>query len=442
MADRDPLMDRSIRELDPAIADAIARESRRQRDHIELIASENYTYAAVREAQGSVLTNKYAEGYPGKRYYAGCEFVDDVENLARERALQLYPGSEHVNVQPHSGASANLAAFAASMQPGDRFVAMDLSQGGHLSHGAAVNVSGKWFSPTFYGVRPDDGLVDWDGVERAVATAKPKIVIAGASAYPRTLDFERFAAIAHAHGAQLLVDMAHISGLVAAGVHPSPFPHADWVTSTTHKTLRGPRAGIAFARADGAAAIDKAVFPGLQGGPLMHVIAAKAVAFGLALRPEFRDYMQRTLDNAKTLANALAANGFRVITGGTDNHLILCDVTQLGVTGKEATAALESIGVTINKNSIPGETRSPMVTSGVRYGTPAATTRGMGPREMEQIATWSAEAIAARENPAALAAIEREVAKVAREFPVPGLDARTLADEAPSARHAATSDAP
>ena len=250
MADRDPLMDRSIRAIDPVVADAIARESRRQRDHIELIASENYTYAAVREAQGSVLTNKYAEGYPGRRYYAGCEFVDDVENLARERALQLYPGSEHVNVQPHSGASANLAAFAASMQPGDRFVAMDLSQGGHLSHGAAVNVSGKWFAPTFYGVRPDDGLVDWDGVERAVATARPKIVIAGASAYPRTLDFERFAAIAHAHGAQLLVDMAHISGLVAAGAHPSPFPHADWVTSTTHKTLRGPRGGFILMNAE------------------------------------------------------------------------------------------------------------------------------------------------------------------------------------------------
>ena len=430
MTDRDPLMDRSIREIDPAVADAIALESRRQRDHIELIASENYTYAAVREAQGSVLTNKYAEGYPGKRYYAGCEFVDDVENLARERALQLFGGSEHVNVQPHSGASANLAVFIAAMQPGDRFVAMDLSQGGHLSHGASVNVSGKWFAPTFYGVRPDDGLVDWEAVERAVESTKPKLVIAGASAYPRTLDFARFAAIAHANGAQLLVDMAHIAGLVAAGVHPSPFPHADWVTSTTHKTLRGPRAGITFARADAGAALDKAVFPGLQGGPLMHVVAAKAVAFGLALRPEFRDYMQRTLENAKTLAAALAAHGFRVITGGTDNHLILCDVTPLGVTGKEATAALEAVGVTINKNSIPGETRSPMVTSGVRYGTPAATTRGMGRGEMEQIATWSAEAIAARENPTALAKIEREVAKMARAFPVPGLDARALADAA------------
>ena len=436
MADRDPLMDRPVREIDPAVADAIAGESRRQRDHIELIASENYTYAAVREAQGSVLTNKYAEGYPGKRYYAGCEFVDDVENLARDRALQLFAGSEHVNVQPHSGASANLAVFAAAMQPGDRFVAMDLSQGGHLSHGASVNISGKWFAPTFYGVRPDDGLVDWDGVERAVATAKPKLVIAGASAYPRALDFERFAAIAHANGAQLLVDMAHISGLVAAGVHASPFPHADWVTSTTHKTLRGPRAGIAFARADTAALLDKTVFPGLQGGPLMHVVAAKAVAFGLALRPEFRDYMQRTLDNAKALAASLAAAGFRIITGGTDNHLILCDVTPLGVTGAEATKALEAVGITINKNSIPGETRSPMVTSGVRYGTPAATTRGMGRAEMEQIAVWSAEAIAAREDPSKLAAIKGEVVKAAREFPVPGIDARTLADAASASTNA------
>jgi glycine hydroxymethyltransferase len=330
-------------------------------------------------------------------------------------------------VQPHSGASANIAAFDTLMKPGDPFVAMSLSQGGHLSHGASVNVSGKWFTPHFYGVREDDGLIDWEGVERAVVEAKPKVLIAGASAYPRTLDFKRFAEIAHAAGAKLMVDMAHISGVIAAGLHPSPFPHADIVTSTTHKTLRGPRGGIAFGRGADGAAIDKSVFPGSQGGPLMHVIGAKAVAFSLALEPEFRSYMKRTLENAQVLASALKSNGFGVVTGGTDNHLILCDVTPLGVTGKEATAALETAGITINKNSIPGETRSPMVTSGVRYGTPAATTRGMGSAEMEQIAVWSAEAIARREDPAALARIEAEVIKMARAFPVPGADASALA---------------
>ena len=426
-AQRDPRADQPLREVDPALNAILEREAVRQRDHIELIASENYAYAAVREAQGTILTNKYAEGYPGKRYYAGCEHIDSVEDLARTRALQLFPGSEHVNVQPHSGASANIAAFDTLMKPGDPFVAMSLSQGGHLSHGASVNVSGKWFTPHFYGVREDDGLIDWEGVERAVAEAKPKVLIAGASAYPRTLDFKRFAEIAHAAGAKLMVDMAHISGVIAAGLHPSPFPHADIVTSTTHKTLRGPRGGIAFARASDGAAIDKSVFPGSQGGPLMHVIGAKAVAFSLALEPEFRSYMKRTLENAQVLAAALQSNGFGVVTGGTDNHLILCDVTPLGVTGKEATAALEAAGITINKNSIPGETRSPMVTSGVRYGTPAATTRGMGSAEMEQIAVWSAEAIARREDPAALARIEAEVIKMARAFPVPGADASALA---------------
>ncbi len=426
---RDPQMDMSLREADPELSAAITSEALRQRDHIELIASENYTSAAVREAQGSILTNKYAEGYPGKRYYAGCEFIDDVENLARTRALQLFAGSEHVNVQPHSGASANIAAFTAAMSPGDAFVAMSLDQGGHLSHGSPVNISGKWFTPTFYGVRSDDGLIDWDAVERAVETAKPKVLIAGASAYPRLLDFERFARIAHASGAQLMVDMAHISGIVAAGLHPSPFPHADLVTTTTHKTLRGPRGGMAFARASAAATLDKSVFPGNQGGPLMHVIAAKAVAFKFALEPAFRTYMEQTLANAQTLAGALAACGFGVITGGTDTHLILCDVTPLGVTGKEATLALEAVGITINKNSIPGETRSPMVTSGVRYGTPAATTRGMGAREMEKIAQWSVDAIARRDDPAGLAHIAREVSELARTFPVPGRDATMLAEE-------------
>ena len=325
-AAHDPLMNLSLRKVDPELDAIFVKEAVRQRDHIELIASENYTYAAVREAQGSILTNKYAEGLPGKRYYAGCEFVDEAENLARNRALQLFVGSEHVNVQPHSGASANIATFTAAMSPGDSFVAMSLDQGGHLSHGASVNISGKWFKPTFYGVRAEDGLVDWDAVQRAVDEAKPKVVIAGASAYPRSLDFEKFAAIAHAAGAKLMVDMAHISGVVAAGLHPSPFPHADYVTTTTHKTLRGPRGGMIFARADEAAAIDRAVFPGNQGGPLMHVIAAKAVAYKLALQPEFRAYMQRTLDNAQALAAALAARGFGVITGGTDNHLMLVDL--------------------------------------------------------------------------------------------------------------------
>ena len=414
----DQSADRSLRDVDPELNAVLEREAVRQRDHIELIASENYAFAAVREAQGTIFTNKYAEGYPGKRYYAGCEEVDSVEDLARTRALQLFVGSEHVNVQPHSGASANIAAFATMMNPGDPFVAMSLSQGGHLSHGAPVNVSGKWFAPHFYGVRDDDGLIDWDGVERAVSEAKPKVLIAGASAYPRTLDFERFAKIAHAAGAKLMVDMAHISGLVAARLHPSPFPHADIVTSTTHKTLRGPRGGIAFARAADAAALDKSVFPGSQGGPLMHVIAAKAVAFLEALQPEFVVYQQQVLANARAMAARLQQRGYRIVSGGTDSHLFLIDLSDKNITGKDADAALGRAHLTVNKNSVPNDPRPPMVTSGIRVGTPAATTRGFKEPEVVQVADWIADILDAEGSEAAIEQVRTAVTALCRRFPV------------------------
>jgi glycine hydroxymethyltransferase len=410
-----------IADVDPELWAAMTAEVDRQRWKIELIASENYAFAAVLEAQGSSLTNKYAEGLPGKRYYGGCEFVDIAERLAQERALALFPGAEHVNVQPHSGAQANLAAYFAVLDYGDRILGMSLAHGGHLTHGSPVNFSGKWYEVHSYGVEPGTERIDYDVIERQAAEVRPKLVIAGASAYPRTWDFERLAAIAHGVHALLLVDMAHIAGLVAAGVHPSPFPHADIVTSTTHKTLRGPRGGIVFCRAGLARAVDKAVFPGTQGGPLMHVIAAKAVAFRLADSDEFREDQRRTVENARVLAETLAAHGARLVSGGTDNHLMLVDVTPLGVTGRQAEALLDEVGITVNKNSIPFDTNPPNTASGIRIGTPATTTRGFGPDEMREVGRIVLGSIADRDDPTARVRLAAEARAICARFPAPGL---------------------
>ncbi len=410
-----------IADVDPELWAAITAEVDRQRWSIELIASENFTFAAVMEAQGSALTNKYAEGLPGRRYYGGCEFVDIAERLAQQRALALFPGAEHVNVQPHSGAQANMAAYFAVLDHGDRILGMSLAHGGHLTHGSPVNFSGKWFEVHAYGVEPGTETIDLDVFARTVAEVRPKLVVTGASAYPRTWDFERMAAIAHEAGALFMVDMAHIAGLVAAGVHPSPFPYADIVTSTTHKTLRGPRGGVVFCTADLAKAVDKAVFPGIQGGPLMHVIAAKAAAFGLALTDEFRADQRRTVENAAVLAEALAARGARLVSGGTDNHLMLVDVTPLGVTGREAEALVEASGITVNKNAIPFDVNPPNIASGIRIGTPAATTRGMGPDEMREIARIIVDAIERRDDPTAAPALRAESRAICARFPLPGL---------------------
>jgi len=410
-----------IADVDPELWAAVAAEMDRQRWSIELIASENFAFAPVLEAQGTVLTNKYAEGLPGRRYYGGCEFVDIAERLAQERALALFPGAEHVNVQPHSGAQANLAAYFAVLEHGDRILGLSLAHGGHLTHGSPVNFSGKWFEVHAYGVEQGTERIDLDVFARLAAEVRPRLVIAGASAYPRFWDFERMAAIAHDVGALFLVDMAHIAGLVAAGVHPSPFPHADIVTSTTHKTLRGPRGGVVFCKADLAKAIDKAVFPGIQGGPLMHVIAAKAVAFGLALTDEFREDQRRTIENAAVLAEAFVARGARLVSGGTDNHLMLVDVTPLGVTGREAEALLDAVGITVNKNAIPFDPLPPNTASGIRVGTPATTTRGFGPEEMREIARIVVDAIERRDDPAAAAVLRAETRAMCGRFPLPGL---------------------
>jgi len=410
-----------IADVDPELWAAITAEVDRQRWKIELIASENYTFAPVMEAQGTALTNKYAEGLPGKRYYGGCEFVDMAERLAQERALALFPGAEHVNVQPHSGAQANMAAYFAVLGHGDRVLGMSLAHGGHLTHGSPVNFSGKWYAFHSYGVDPTTERIDYDALEGQAAEVRPRLIVAGASAYPRLWDFERLGAIARGVDALLMVDMAHVAGLVAAGVHPSPFPHADIVTSTTHKTLRGPRGGVVFCRAGLAKAIDKAVFPGIQGGPLMHVIAAKAVAFRLADTDEFRDDQRRTVENAAILAEALAARGARLVSGGTDNHLMLVDVTPLGVTGREAEALLDEIGITVNKNAIPFDVNPPNVASGIRIGTPATTTRGFGADEMREIARIIVDAIEGREEPASHARLALEVRGICARFPVPGL---------------------
>jgi len=407
-----------LQQTDPEVYAAIVGERRRQQYGLEMIASENYTSAAVLEAQGSVLTNKYAEGYPGRRYYGGCEYVDQVERLAIERARQLF-GADHANVQPHSGAQANMAVFFAALQPGDTILGLDLAHGGHLTHGMRLNFSGKYFQVISYGVRREDHRIDFDDLARKAREYRPKLIIAGASAYPRQLDFARFAEIAEQVGALLLVDMAHIAGLIAARLHPDPVPYAHFVTSTTHKTLRGPRSGFILCRSEWASRIDSAVFPGTQGGPLMHVIAAKAVAFGEALRPAFRDYAAQIIANARTLAEVLRQAGFPLISGGTDTHLLLVDVTVKGLTGKQAEQLLDAAGITVNKNLIPFDTRKPLDPSGIRIGTPALTTRGMKEEEMRRIGTWIDQILSHPGDPLVLERVRGGVRELCEQFPAP-----------------------
>jgi len=407
----------TLAQADPAVAAALDQETLRQHEGLEMIASENFVSEAVLEAAGSIFTNKYAEGYPGRRYYGGCEYADVVENLARDRAKQLF-GCDHVNVQPHSGSQANASAYAAVLQTGDTILGLDLSHGGHLTHGHRLSFSGKLYRPTFYQVRRDTELIDYDELEAIALREKPKAIIGGGSAYPRLWDFVRMRQIADKVGAVYVFDMAHIAGLVAGGVHPSPVPHAHITTTTTHKTLRGPRAGLIICGKDLAAAVDKAVFPGQQGGPLMHIVAAKAVALGEALRPEFKAYAAQTVANAKTLALALQEAGFRIISGGTDNHLMLVDVFEKGILGSEAELALGKAGITVNKNSIPYDVNPPLKPSGIRVGTPALTTRGMKEPEMQQIGLWISQALDKRNDDAALERIRQEVAELANRFPL------------------------
>src|SRR5947209_749809 len=411
------LMSRPLFEADPDIALAIDNEARRQHEGLELIASENFVSEAVLEAMGSVFTNKYAEGYPGKRYYGGCEYADVVENLARDRAKQLF-GAEHANVQPHAGSQANMEAYAAILQPGDTILGLNLAHGGHLTHGHHLNFSGKTYKIVPYGVTKDTETVDYDELEKLEEKERPKLIIGGGSAYPRIIDFARMRQIADKVGALFLVDMAHFAGLVAGGVHPSPVPHAHIVTSTTHKTLRGPRAGMILSRQEFAPAIDKVVFPGMQGGPLVHIIAAKAVCFREALQPEFRDYARQIVANAKVLAETLADEGFRIISGGTDTHLMLVDVFSKGMLGSEAEKALGEAGITINKNAIPFDTNPPMKPSGIRIGTPALTTRGMKENEMRQIGRWIAESLLHRNDGAVLSKIRQQVLEMCESFPL------------------------
>jgi glycine hydroxymethyltransferase len=410
-------INRPLYEADPEIAAAIDNETRRQHEGLELIASENFVSEAVLEAAGSVFTNKYAEGYPGKRYYGGCEYADVVENLARDRAKQLF-GAEHANVQSHSGSSANMEAYSAVLQPGDTILGLNLAHGGHLTHGHHLNFSGKTYNIVPYGVTKDTETIDYDDLEKLAEKEKPKLIIGGGSAYPRIIDFARMRQIADKVGALYLVDMAHFAGLVAGGAHPSPVPHAHIVTSTTHKTLRGPRAGMILSRQEFAVAIDKVVFPGMQGGPLMHIIAAKAVCFREALQPSFRDYARQIVANAKVLAETLAGEGFRIISGGTDTHLMLVDVFSKGMLGSEAEKALGQAGITVNKNAIPFDTNPPMKPSGIRIGTPALTTRGMKEREMKQVGQWIAQALNNRNDASALGRIRREVLELADAFPL------------------------
>ena len=412
---------------DPEIAQVVRDEAERTRTHLELIASESYPSLAVLEAMGTILTGKYAEGYPGRRYYGGCEVVDVAENLARDRARELF-GAEHVNVQPHAGAQANMAVFHALLERGDTVLGLSLDQGGHLTHGSPVNFSGQYYNFVPYHVDRDSHLIDMDEVRALAREHRPKMIVTGATAYPRLWDFAAFREIADEVGALLMTDMAHFAGLVAAGVHPSPVPHSDVVTTTTHKTLRGPRGGMILSREVHAKAIDKAVFPGLQGGPLMHVIAAKAVAFREAMSPEFRRDAERTVANARALAGALAEAGASIVSGGTDNHLMLVDVRPLGVTGKEADAALGEVRITVNKNTIPYDPEKPMVTSGIRIGTPAVTGRGMREDEMREIASLIVDGIAARGDAAAQDGIRARVASITSRFPVPGLPATRMAE--------------
>ena len=406
---------KSIQAVDPELASAMRDELRRQREHIELIASENFVSDAVLAAMGSHLTNKYAEGYPGKRYYGGCQYVDVVENLARNRAKQLF-GAEHANVQPHSGAQANMAVYFAMLTPGDTVMGMNLSHGGHLTHGSPVNMSGKYFNFVPYGVTEEEEIIDYDALERQALEVRPKLIVAGASAYPRIIDFARLRDIADKAGCLLMVDMAHIAGLVAAGEHPNPVPYADFVTTTTHKTLRGPRGGMILCKEQYAKAIDKAIFPGTQGGPLEHVIAGKAVCFKEALSDEFKAYQHQIVLNAKAMAEEFNKQGIRLVSGGTDNHLMLLDLTGTGVTGKALEALLGQANITVNKNTIPKETLSPFVTSGIRVGTPAVTTRGMKEDEMRRIAQWIARVV--REGEAALPQVKEEVLSLCERFPL------------------------
>ncbi len=411
------LMSRPLLEVDPDIAAAIDNETRRQHEGLELIASENFVSEAVLEAMGSVFTNKYAEGYPGKRYYGGCEYADVVENLAHDRAKQLF-GAEHANVQPHAGSQANMAAYAAVIQPGDTVLGLNLAHGGHLTHGHHLNFSGKTYKIVPYGVTKETETIDYDDLEKIAERERPKLIIGGGSAYPRIIDFARMRQIADKVGALYIVDMAHFAGLVAGGAHPSPVPHAHIVTSTTHKTLRGPRAGMILSKQEFAAAIDKVVFPGMQGGPLVHIIAAKAVCFHEALQPSFRDYARQVVANAKVLAETLAAEGFRIISGGTDTHLMLVDVFSKGMFGSEAEKALGEAGITVNKNAIPFDTNPPLKPSGIRIGSPALTTRGMKENEMRQVGRWIAEALNNRTDAAVLSRIRRQVVELADAFPL------------------------
>jgi len=405
---------------DPEIATAIHLEEQRQRLKLEMIASENYCSAAVLEAVGSVLTNKYAEGYPGHRYYGGCEYVDIAENLARDRAKQLF-GADHANVQPHAGAQANMAAYFALLEPGDTAMGLNLAQGGHLTHGLPANFSGKLYNFVPYGVDRESEQLDYVAVRQIAQDCRPKLIVTGATAYPRTIDFPRFREIADEVGALLMVDMAHIAGLVAAGVHPSPVPHADIVTSTTHKTLRGPRSAFILCKEEYAQRVDRAVFPGMQGGPLMHLVAAKAVAFHEAMQPEFVHYQRQVVDNAKILGEELQRGGIRIVSGGTDTHLVLADVSVKGLSGRKAERTLDAAGITVNKNTIPFDTRSPTVASGIRVGTPALTTRGFGPDEIRQTARWIVRVLDNADDESVGGAVRREVEALAQAFPVPGI---------------------
>ena len=411
------LMQRSLADTDPEIAQAIRNEARRQADGLELIASENFVSNAILEAAGSVMTNKYAEGYPGKRYYGGCEFVDVAESLAIARAKQLF-GAEHANVQPHSGAQANTAVYLAALKPGNTILGMNLAHGGHLTHGHPLNFSGMLYNIVPYGVRKDDERIDYEELERLAHEHKPHIIVVGASAYPRVIDFARVSAVARAVGAPMMVDMAHIAGLVAAGLHPSPVPHAEFVTSTTHKTLRGPRAGLILCKEQYAKDLDRAVFPGLQGGPLMHIIAAKAVCFKEAMEPAFADYQKQIVANAARLASRMAEHGFRLVSGGTDNHLMLVDVFSKGITGRAAEAALGKAGITVNKNAIPFDQNPPMTASGIRMGSPAVTTRGMREAEMDLIAELVARVLAAPDDDRTIGMVKHEVERLCRKFPL------------------------
>jgi glycine hydroxymethyltransferase len=408
---------RTLAATDPEVASAIADERHRQNSGLELIASENFVSQAVLEAAGSVMTNKYAEGYPGKRYYGGCEFVDVAETLAIARAKQLF-GADHANVQPHSGAQANMAVYFSLLKPGDTVLGMNLAHGGHLTHGHPLNFSGKLYTIVPYGVRKDDERIDYEELEKLAHEHTPKMIMVGASAYPRVIDFERIGAVGRAVGAPVVTDMAHIAGLVAAGVHPSPVPHSDFVTTTTHKTLRGPRGGMVLCRAQYAKDLDRTVFPGIQGGPLMHIIAAKAVCFKEALEPGFADYQKQIVANAKRMAQGLSAAGFRLVSGGTDNHLMLVDVFSKGITGKAAEAALGKAGITVNKNAIPFDQNPPMVASGIRVGTPAITSRGMREPEMDRIAEFIGRALASPDDDTALGRVKTEVEALCRKFPL------------------------